>query len=119
MDGKEKNRASQMWFVMRAIPTELNILFLIKGKSLTLNGNSMSLADKFIQWFNRMIKEQYDVTIYLQDGKKFPNGRAHIMVSLKKIKKINNKYLSGTDINGQTYEFSSVEDFNYEVKKVY
>jgi hypothetical protein len=41
------------------------------------------------------------------------------MVSLKKIKKINNKYLSGTDINGQAYEFSSVVEFNYEVKKIY
>ena len=79
----------------------------------------MSVRRTLTDWFNKIIKEQYDVTIYLQDGKKFPNGRAHIMVSLKKIKKINNKYLSGTDINGQTYEFSSVEDFNYEVKKVY
>ena len=79
----------------------------------------MSLVDKFIQWFNRMIKEQYDVTIYLHGGRRFPNGRTHIMVQLKKIKKINNKYLSGTDINGQAYKFSSVEDFNYEVKKIY
>jgi hypothetical protein len=79
----------------------------------------MSMVTSLTQWFNRITKEQYDVTIYLHDDKKFPNGRSHIMVSLKKIKKINNKYLSGTDINGQSYEFSSVEDFNYEVKKIY
>tara|TARA_R100000781_G_scaffold53864_1_gene35233 strand:- start:740 stop:973 length:234 start_codon:yes stop_codon:yes gene_type:complete len=77
------------------------------------------MVTSLTQWFNRITKEQYDVTIYLHDDKKFPNGRSHIMVSLKKIKKINNKYLSGTDINGQSYEFSSVEDFNYEVKKIY
>jgi len=41
------------------------------------------------------------------------------VVQLKKIKKLNSKYLSGTDINGRSYEFSSVEDFNYEVKKIY
>ena len=76
----------------------------------------MSMVTSLTQWFNRITKEQYDVTIYLHDDKKFPNGRSHIMVSLKKI---NNKYLSGTDINGQSYEFSSVEDFNYEVKKIY
>jgi hypothetical protein len=79
----------------------------------------MSIASKLTQWFNKITKEQYDVTIYLHDGKKFPNGSTHIMVSLKKIKKINNRYLSGTSINGQAYEFSSVEDFNYEVKKIY
>jgi hypothetical protein len=79
----------------------------------------MSVRRTLTDWFNRITKEQYDVTIYLHNNKRFPNGRTHIMVSLKKIKKINNKYLSGTDINGQAYEFSSVEDFNYEVKKVY
>ena len=71
------------------------------------------------QWFNRITKEQYDVTIYLSDGQIFPNGSTHIVVQLKKIKKLNSKYLSGTDINGRSYEFSSVEDFNYEVKKIY
>ena len=79
----------------------------------------MSIASKLTQWFNKITKEQYDVTIYLDDNKQFPNGKSHIMVSLKKIKKINNKYLSGTDINGQSYESSSVVDFNYEVKKIY
>ena len=79
----------------------------------------MSIASNLTQWFNRITKEQYDVTIYLDDNKQFPNGKRHIMVSLKKIKKINNKYLSGTDINGQAYEFSSVVEFNYEVKKIY
>ena len=79
----------------------------------------MSIVSNLTQWFNKITKEQYDVTIYLDDNKKFPNGKSHIMVSLKKIKKINNKYLSGTDTNGQAYEFSSVVDFNYEVKKIY
>ena len=79
----------------------------------------MSAIKNIPEWIQKIVKEQYDVTIYLHDDKKFPNGRSHIMVSLKKIKKINNKYLSGTDINGQSYEFSSVEDFNYEVKKIY
>ena len=79
----------------------------------------MSIVSKLTEWFNKITKEQYDVTIYLDDNKQFPNGKSHIMVSLKKIKKINNKYLSGTDINGQSYEFSSVVDFNYEVKKIY
>tara|TARA_R100001244_G_scaffold129099_1_gene100313 strand:- start:513 stop:752 length:240 start_codon:yes stop_codon:yes gene_type:complete len=79
----------------------------------------MSVRRTLTDWFNKIIKEQYDVTIYLHNNKRFPNGKSHIMVSLKKIKKINNKHLSGTDIHGQAYEFSSVEDFNYEVKKVY
>tara|TARA_R100000781_G_scaffold27481_3_gene20450 strand:- start:1382 stop:1621 length:240 start_codon:yes stop_codon:yes gene_type:complete len=79
----------------------------------------MQLTKTLIDWFNKITKEQYDVTIYLQDGKRFPNGKSHIMVQLKKIKKINNKYLAGKDIHGQTYEFSSVEEFNYEVKKIY
>ena len=79
----------------------------------------MSIVSNLTQWFNKITKEQYDVTIYLDDNKQFPNGKSHIMVSLKKIKKINSKYLSGTDINGRSYEFSSVEDFNYEVKKIY
>ena len=79
----------------------------------------MSIVSNLTQWFHKITKEQYDVTIYLDDNKQFPNGKSHIMVSLKKIKKINNKYLSGTDINGQSYEFSSVVEFNYEVKKIY
>ena len=79
----------------------------------------MSIASQLTQWFNKITKEQYDVTIYLDDNKQFPNGKSHIMVSLKKIKKINSKYLSGTGINGQAYEFSSVVEFNYEVKKIY
>ena len=79
----------------------------------------MSVFTKLVEWFNKITKEQYDVTIYLNNGKLFPNGKPHIMVSLKKIKKMTNSFLSGTDINGQTYEFSSVEDFNYEIKKIY
>jgi len=79
----------------------------------------MSAIKKIPEWIQKIIKEQYDVTIYLSDGKKFPSGSSHIVVSLKKIKKLNSKYLSGTDINGRSYEFSSVEDFNYEVKKIY
>ena len=79
----------------------------------------MSAIKNIPEWIQKIIKEQYDVTIYLSDGKKFPSGSSHIVVSLKKIKKLNSKYLSGTDINGRSYEFSSVEDFNYEVKKIY
>ena len=79
----------------------------------------MSMVTSLTQWFKKIIKEQYDVQIYFSDGKKFPSGSSHIVVSLKKIKKLNSKYLSGTDINGRSYEFSSVEDFNYEVKKIY
>tara|TARA_R110001583_G_scaffold165133_1_gene317645 strand:- start:292 stop:531 length:240 start_codon:yes stop_codon:yes gene_type:complete len=79
----------------------------------------MSAIKKIPEWIQKIIKEQYDVTIYLSNGKKFPNGSTHIVVQLKKIKKLNSKYLSGTDINGRSYEFSSVEDFNYEVKKIY
>jgi len=79
----------------------------------------MSIVSNLTQWFNKITKEQYDVTIYLSDGQIFPNGSTHIVVQLKKIKKLNSKYLSGTDINGRSYEFSSVEDFNYEVKKIY
>jgi F420-0:gamma-glutamyl ligase len=79
----------------------------------------MSAIKKIPEWIQKIIKEQYDVTIYLSDGQIFPNGSTHIVVQLKKIKKLNSKYLSGTDINGRSYEFSSVEDFNYEVKKIY
>jgi len=78
----------------------------------------MSAIKNIPEWIQKIIKEQYDVTIYLSNGKKFPNGSRHIVVQLKKIKKLNSKYLSGTDINGRSYEFSSVEDFNYEVKKI-
>ena len=35
----------------------------------------MSIVSNLTQWFNKITKEQYDVTIYLDDNKQFPNGK--------------------------------------------
>lgn len=40
-------------------------------------------------------------------------------IKLKKIIKINNKYLKGTDTAGNVFITSSTTPFNYTIKKIY
>ena len=65
-----------------------------------------------------LFRKEYHVSVFLNGDKKFPNGLQHMTVALKKITKVNNKQVIGVDANNNKYVFNSVEEFNYQIKKV-
>jgi len=73
---------------------------------------------KIKEYLKNLFRKEYHVSVFLNGDRKFPNGSQHMTIALKKISKINNKQVVGVDENNNNYEFNSVDEFNYQVKKV-
>jgi len=74
--------------------------------------------NKIKEYVINLFRKEYHVSVFLNGDKKFPNGLQHMTVALKKINKVNNKQVIGVDANNNKYVFNSVEEFNYQIKKV-
>jgi len=74
--------------------------------------------NKMKDYIRNLFRKEYHVSVFLNGDKKFPNGLQHMTIELKKIKKIDNNQVVGVDVNNNNYEFNSVDEFNYQVKKI-
>tara|TARA_R110001606_G_scaffold14638_1_gene61417 strand:- start:588 stop:818 length:231 start_codon:yes stop_codon:yes gene_type:complete len=74
--------------------------------------------NKIKEYVINLFRKEYHVSVFLNGDKTFPNGLQHMTVALKKITKVNNKQVIGVDANNNKYVFNSVEEFNYQIKKV-
>ena len=74
--------------------------------------------NKIKEYVINLFRKEYHVSVFLNGDKTFPNGSQHMTVALKKINKVNNKQVIGVDANNNKYVFNSVEEFNYQIKKV-
>ena len=72
---------------------------------------------KLIQFYYKITKEQYEIIVVEYD--KEGNMSNTFTIQLKKIIKINNTFLKGIDIKGNLYTKSSVNPFNYTIRKIY
>ena len=74
--------------------------------------------NKIKEYVINLFRKEYHVSVFLNGDKTFPNGSQHMTIALKKITKVNNKQVIGVDANNNKYVFNSVEEFNYQIKKV-
>ena len=72
---------------------------------------------KLLQFYYKITKEQYEIRVVEYD--KEGNMSNTFTIQLKKIIKINNTFLKGIDIEGNLYTKSSVNPFNYTIRKIY
>tara|TARA_A100000172_G_scaffold42137_1_gene25760 strand:+ start:572 stop:799 length:228 start_codon:yes stop_codon:yes gene_type:complete len=72
---------------------------------------------KLLQFYYKITKEQYEIMVVEYD--KEGNMSNTFTIQLKKIIKINNTFLKGIDIEGNLYTKSSVNPFNYTIRKIY
>jgi|TARA_R110000796_G_scaffold19567_1_gene58697 hypothetical protein len=72
---------------------------------------------KLLQFYHKITKEQYEIRVVEYDNE--GNMSNTFTIQLKKIIKINNTYLKGIDIEGNTYIKSSINPFNYTIRKIY
>ena len=72
---------------------------------------------KLVEFYYKIIKEQYEIIVVGYD--KEGNMSNTFTIQLKKIIKINNTFLKGVDIEGNLYTKSSVNPFNYTIRKIY
>jgi len=72
---------------------------------------------KLVKFYHKITKEQYEIRIIEYD--KEGNMSNTFTIQLKKIIKINNTFLKGTDIEGNAFTKSSVNQFNYTIRKIY
>ena len=72
---------------------------------------------KLVEFYYKIIKEQYEIIVVEYD--KEGNMSNTFTIQLKKIIKINNTFLKGVDIEGNLYTKSSVNPFNYTIRKIY
>jgi hypothetical protein len=72
---------------------------------------------KLLDFYRKITKEQYEVRVVEYD--KEGNMSNTFTIQLKKITKINNTYLKGVDIEGNAYTKSSINPFNYTIRKIY
>ena len=75
------------------------------------------MFQKLLDFYRKITKEQYEVRVVEYD--KEGNMSNTFTIQLKKIIKINNTYLRGVDIEGNAYTKSSINPFNYTVRKIY
>ncbi len=75
------------------------------------------MFDKLLQFYYKITKEQYEIMVVEYD--KEGNMSNTFTIQLKKIIKINNTFLKGIDIEGNLYTKSSVNPFNYTIRKIY
>lgn len=72
---------------------------------------------KLLEFYYKITKEQYEIIVVEYD--KEGNMSNTFTIQLKKIIKINNTFLKGIDIQGNLYTKSSVNPFNYTIRKIY
>ncbi|HAT66472.1 MAG TPA: hypothetical protein DCS66_18065 [Flavobacteriaceae bacterium] len=72
---------------------------------------------KLLQFYHKITKEQYEIRVVEYDNE--GNMSNTFTIQLKKLIKINNTYLKGIDIEGNTYIKSSINPFNYTIRKIY
>ena len=72
---------------------------------------------KLVKFYYKITKEQYEIRIIEYD--KEGNMSNTFTIQLKKIIKINNTFLKGIDIEGNAFTKSSVNPFNYTIRKIY
>ena len=72
---------------------------------------------KLLQLYYKITKEQYEIMVVEYD--KEGNMSNTFTIQLKKIIKINNTFLKGVNIEGNLYTKSSVNPFNYTIRKIY
>ena len=72
---------------------------------------------RLLDFYRKINKEQYEVRVVEYD--KEGNMSNTFTIQLKKIIKINNTYLRGVDIEGNAYTKSSINPFNYTIRKIY
>ena len=72
---------------------------------------------KLLDFYRKITKEQYEVRVVEYD--KEGNMSNTFTIQLKKIIKINNTYIRGVDIEGNSYIKSSINPFNYTIRKIY
>ncbi len=75
------------------------------------------MFEKLLQFYYRITKEEYKLRIIEYD--KEGDMSNTFTINLKKIIKINNTYIKGVDINGNSYIKSSINPFNYTIRKIY
>ncbi len=75
------------------------------------------MFQKLLDFYRKITKEQYEVRVVEYD--KEGNMSNTFTIQLKKIIKINNTYLRGVDIEGNSYTKSSINPFNYTIRKIY
>ena len=75
------------------------------------------MFDKLLQFYYKITKEQYEIIVVEYD--KEGNMSNTFTIQLKKIIKINNTFLKGIDIESNLYTKSSVNPFNYTIRKIY
>tara|TARA_R100001163_G_C4960898_1_gene124756 strand:+ start:78 stop:305 length:228 start_codon:yes stop_codon:yes gene_type:complete len=75
------------------------------------------MLKKLLDFYYKITKEQYEVRVVEYD--KEGNMSNTFTIQLKKIIKINNTFLKGIDIEGNLYTKSSVNPFNYTIRKIY
>jgi len=75
------------------------------------------MFQKLLDFYRKITKEQYEVRVVEYD--KEGNMSNTFTIQLKKIIKINNTFLKGIDIEGNLYTKSSVNPFNYTIRKIY
>jgi len=75
------------------------------------------MFEKLLQFYYKITKEQYEIIVVEYD--KEGNMSNTFTIQLKKIIKINNTFLKGIDIDGNFYTKSSVNPFNYTIRKIY
>ena len=75
------------------------------------------MLQKLLDFYRKITKEQYEVRVVEYD--KEGNMSNTFTIQLKKIIKINNTYLRGVDIEGNAYTKSSINPFNYTIRKIY
>jgi len=72
---------------------------------------------KLVEFYYKITKEQYEIKVVEYD--KEGNMSNTFTIQLKKIIKINNTFLKGIDIEGNAFTKSSVNPFNYTIRKIY
>jgi|TARA_R100000544_G_scaffold7077_2_gene2803 hypothetical protein len=75
------------------------------------------MLKKLLQFYYKITKEQYEIIVVEYD--KEGNMSNTFTIQLKKIIKINNTFLKGIDIESNLYTKSSVNPFNYTIRKIY
>ena len=75
------------------------------------------MLKKLLDFYHKITKEQYEVRVVEYD--KEGNMSNTFTIQLKKIIKINNTYIRGVDIEGNSYIKSSINPFNYTIRKIY
>ena len=75
------------------------------------------MFQKLLDFYRKITKEQYEVRVVEYD--KEGNMSNTFTIQLKKIIKINNTFLKGIDIEGNAFTKSSVNPFNYTIRKIY